>query len=206
MSCSSEFFFLCFRHISRTAVSGVHDVAVLRHRPAATRTLAAAAVAVIRQLLIPEVVFLWRLLCQLQVHAVLADCVRCASHACRAHATHSSARNLTAIDVSCVRFDVYRGLYPLDPSTIVDLVRAVLLLPFVKRFIARDVMRGHPSSSCSAAVGAVLGLLMTGPVAPHPRLELVDLSDNGVCGAIVRALLLSALEREIRQLASARAA
>ena len=86
-----------------------------------------------------------------------------------------------------MRFDVYRSLYPVDPSTIVDLVRAVLLLPFVKRFIARDVMRGHPASSCSAAVSAVLGLLMTGLSMPHPRLELVDLSHNGVFVCVVEA-------------------
>ena len=92
--------------------------------------------------------------------------------------SHTSSRNLTHVDVSGMRFDVYRSLYPVDPSTIVHLTRMILLLPLLQRYTARDVMRGHPSSSCSAAACAVMQLLMATP-SPHPRLELVDLSANG---------------------------
>jgi hypothetical protein len=120
----------------------------------------------------------------------LVDCLQHMKHSSRyfaiirvsphdASSPHDSSRNLTHIDVSSMRFDVYRSLYPVDPSTIVDLTRSILSLPFLKRFVARDVMRGHPSSSCSAAVSAILELLMTSPSMPHPCLELVDLSGNG---------------------------
>jgi hypothetical protein len=112
------------------------------------------------------------------------DCLQDMKHLSRCFAiirisSHDSSRNLTHINVSSMRFDVYRSLYPVDPSTIVDLTRSILSLPYLQRFVARDVMRGHPSSSCSAAVSAVLELLMTGPSMPHPCLELVDLSGNG---------------------------
>ena len=88
-------------------------------------------------------------------------------------------RNLAEIDVSGMRFDVYRSLYPVEPSTIVQFARSILSLPALRRFVARDVMSGHPSASCSAAVGAILQLLMANPSSPHPVLELVDLSGNG---------------------------
>jgi hypothetical protein len=78
-----------------------------------------------------------------------------------------------------MRFDVFRSLYAVEPSTIVHVARSVLCLPALKRFTARDVMRGHPSSSCSAAACAILALLMTAQSTPHPRLEILDISGNG---------------------------
>jgi hypothetical protein len=78
-----------------------------------------------------------------------------------------------------MRFDVFRSLYPVEPSTIVHLARSVLCLPALKRFAARDVMRGHPSSSCSAAACAILELLVTAQSTPHLRLEILDISGNG---------------------------
>ncbi len=92
---------------------------------------------------------------------------------------HLISRNLAEVDICGMRFDAYRSLYPVEPTTIVQFSRSILHLPRLKRFIARDVMNGHPSSSCSAAVSAILGLLMAGPSSPHPFLELVDLSGNG---------------------------
>jgi hypothetical protein len=40
-------------------------------------------------------------------------------------------------------------------------------------------MRGHPSSSCSAAACAILELLVTAQSTPHSRLEILDISGNG---------------------------